>query len=279
LFVTAAVPVEQPDTAHVPESHVMSSKEVADKTDKTPGQVNRDIRDMMDGLKKDDTVLYHQYNQGLTAILDNRKYVSEYLMSRPVVELLVTGYSVSLRARVLNRLHELEEVVASRAIAAPAQTAVSNHDELEMVELLLAKARKQDARLVQVESDVGELRAEIREQRSTPAQSVARFPRRADLDTFTHLLQVNGIGLDPVAFRRACVHVGLIESCERTVRPRAPGGRTQKSYWVFTARGMQFGCDWPLNSHETQLLFEKEKFMLLYKKLRCSYRSSAIQSL
>ena len=136
--------------------------------------------------------------------------------------------------------------------------------------------------LVELKGDIDAVRDESREgikglreeirQSAANAPTVTRLPRRADYDTMTHLLQVNGIGLDPVAFRRALAHVGLIESCDRVVRPRAPGGRTQKSYWVFTARGMQFGCDWPLNSHETQLLFEKEKFMLLYKKLRRATR-------
>ncbi|MFC5427618.1 Rha family transcriptional regulator [Paraburkholderia denitrificans] len=84
----------------------MSSKDVAERTDKKHTNVIRDIRDMMEALNKaDDSKLSHEYNQGLTEIKDERGYTKEFLMSRPVVELLVTGYGVPHRAKALSRLH------------------------------------------------------------------------------------------------------------------------------------------------------------------------------
>lgn len=89
----------------------MSSREIGDLTGKRHGDVIRDIRRMLDDLG-DDADLRH-----VAELRDARGYTAEFLLPRREVEILLTGYSVKLRARVIDRLRELEE--ASRAPAIP----------------------------------------------------------------------------------------------------------------------------------------------------------------
>jgi anti-repressor protein len=114
----APAPANYPETDHIPDSHVMSSKVIADLTGKAHKNVIRDIRAMVEDLKKDGSKLSHdlslEYNQGLTDVRDARGYTLEFMMARPMVELLVTGYSTLHRAKALSRLRELEGILSAR---------------------------------------------------------------------------------------------------------------------------------------------------------------------
>ncbi|MCY1298804.1 Phage antirepressor protein KilAC domain protein [compost metagenome] len=84
----------------------MSSRELAELTGKRHGDVIRDIRRMLDELG-DDANLRHVREEK-----DGRGYTAEISLPRREVEILLTGYSVKLRARVIDRLRELEERAA-----------------------------------------------------------------------------------------------------------------------------------------------------------------------
>ena len=83
----------------------MSSQEIADLTGKLHKTVLRDIRHLMDELGKhgDGTNLYH-----VEEVKDARGYTVYMRLPRREVEILLTGYSIPLRAKVIDRLHELE---------------------------------------------------------------------------------------------------------------------------------------------------------------------------
>jgi len=92
----------------------MSSREIAELTDKKHLHVLRDIRKIFNELGG--LPIF-----GETSVKDiwNRNQ-PEYLLSKREVLLLVSGYSVKLRARIIDRWIELEEASASACGGVPA---------------------------------------------------------------------------------------------------------------------------------------------------------------
>jgi phage regulator Rha-like protein len=89
----------------------MSSLTIAELTGKDHKNVIRDIRNILDELSfEDDSVLSH-----IQEVKDSRGYTAEFLLPRREVDILLTGYSVPLRAKVIDRWRELEEQVAKPA--------------------------------------------------------------------------------------------------------------------------------------------------------------------
>ena len=100
----------------------MSSREIAELTGKLLKHIHRDIENMLselgttDGPNLDhvsdslhDSNLSHVSDDLHYEIERNEKgYIHEYRLSRFLCEVLITGYSVRLRAKVIERLHELE---------------------------------------------------------------------------------------------------------------------------------------------------------------------------
>ena len=82
----------------------MSSREIALLTGKAHGHVIRDCRNMFEELGFD----HKGYIQNWIHPQNNRHY-PEFVLSRKLVETLITGYSTKLRYEVINRLHELED--------------------------------------------------------------------------------------------------------------------------------------------------------------------------
>nr|WP_263011281.1 hypothetical protein [Pseudomonas otitidis] len=72
-----------------------------------------DILDMLEELEKDASSFAHIYLDAM-----NRSQ-TEYHLPRREVEILLTGYSIPLRAKVIDRLHELEEQAKGAAFRVP----------------------------------------------------------------------------------------------------------------------------------------------------------------
>ena len=80
----------------------MTSREIAELTGKRHDNVLRDIRDMVKQLEKDSLSFEETY-------LDSYgRHQAQYRLDRLHVECLLTGYSIPLRMKVLERLAELE---------------------------------------------------------------------------------------------------------------------------------------------------------------------------
>ncbi|EBN4156614.1 transcriptional regulator [Salmonella enterica] len=106
---------------------MMSSREIAKLTGKKISRVHSDIRAMipalyaMDngedvrsyawGTTKDEMIAFlnHHNIQGIKFNLDDRGYVSEFLLDRRHTEILITGYDVKRRAAVIDRWFTLEK--------------------------------------------------------------------------------------------------------------------------------------------------------------------------
>ncbi|WP_228005924.1 phage antirepressor KilAC domain-containing protein [Xenorhabdus sp. BG5] len=95
----------------------MSSREIAKLTGKNKSDVHVDIWNMLKqlyGYTKDDGKIHHHKNQqvtlvdGVIAVIDNRGYISEFLLDRRHTEILITGYDVVRRAAVIDRWFALE---------------------------------------------------------------------------------------------------------------------------------------------------------------------------
>jgi len=82
---------------------VMSSREIAELTNKRHPDVKRDIKTMLDQLKIGVSNFAHTYQDV------QNKQQTEFLLPKIYIECLLMGYSAELRMRVLTRLHELEE--------------------------------------------------------------------------------------------------------------------------------------------------------------------------
>lgn len=80
----------------------MSSREIAELTKKKHSNVKRDIENILGELKKDVLSFERIYQDSM-----NREQ-TEYLLDRELTEVLITGYSIPLRAKVIRRLRELE---------------------------------------------------------------------------------------------------------------------------------------------------------------------------
>jgi len=120
----------------------MSSREIADLTGKQHSNVLRDIKNMMEELKRDDSVLNDELYHGYTDEKDGRGYISIIRLNRHLTETLVTGYSVILRSKVIQRLHELEAQ----------QTPKPPGNYVEALEALLAAEKEKQLALEKIEA-------------------------------------------------------------------------------------------------------------------------------
>ena len=88
----------------------MSSREIAELTDKQHSNVCRDIRTMLDQIhgKQDDSDMNHESIHGVTEERDERGYVSLYRLDRNHTFTLIAGYRADLRFKIIQRWQELE---------------------------------------------------------------------------------------------------------------------------------------------------------------------------
>ncbi len=84
----------------------MTSREIAELTGKEHRHVMRDIREMLDVLKRDEPSFGRYYTAA------NGKPNPEYVLPKDLTLTLVTGYSAPLRHRIITRWQELESQAA-----------------------------------------------------------------------------------------------------------------------------------------------------------------------
>lgn len=92
----------------------MSHREIAVLTGKESFHVKRDCEKMFEELEIDPK----GYIQTWIHPQNGQKYI-EYMLTRDLVETLITGYSIKLRHAVVNRLRELEAQVKTTVLALP----------------------------------------------------------------------------------------------------------------------------------------------------------------
>lgn len=126
----------------------MTSSEIAGLTRKLHKNVIRDIREMLDELKKDGSDMSHVRED-----LDGRGYTSNFHLDRELTELLLTGYSIPLRLKVIRRLNELE-AENKKAVALPsyAEALRLYADQIEQTQVLRVENHQQAEKIASLES-------------------------------------------------------------------------------------------------------------------------------
>ena len=153
----------------------MTSLEIATVTGKRHAHVIRDIRTMLDELAEDEPVMGHQEK------LDARGYTAEFRLNRELTEILITGYSIPLRAKVIRRLHELE---ADQKTAVPSSFADA---------LRLAADQYEQIQQLQVTNQHNTMKIDVLEQLLAAGVSVPEFCRRLN---GVNTMKVNDFLLD-----------------------------------------------------------------------------------
>ncbi|MNC63604.1 Phage regulatory protein Rha [compost metagenome] len=91
----------------------MNSVEIAELTGKRPADVKRDIRNMLEAMGS----TTEQFCSHMQVPMQRGGYrkLEVYALPRRELDILLTGYSVTLRAKVIDRWRELEAEVAKPA--------------------------------------------------------------------------------------------------------------------------------------------------------------------
>lgn len=161
-------------------SKMMSSKEIAELTGKQHSNVLRDIRSMFDGL--DDSNLNHEQYQ---VVKDNRGYISEVLLDHDLTMLLLTGYDVNARLKVIQRWKELEQAKQPMTIEQLLQHNVMMIQDLSNKVVTLETTVKQQAPAVAAIERLGSSKGSMC--LTDAAKALDMNPR-----AFTAWLEMNG---------------------------------------------------------------------------------------
>ena len=130
------------ELAPLGEVQTMSSLEIAELTGKSHSHVLRDIRNIEGSLSDESKVGFVERINNLGFTVKDSVY---YLSKRDTL-LLVSGYSVELRARIIDRWQELEAQVAKPAVPQTYLEAlkalVAAEEEKEQLKLILQQTEK-----------------------------------------------------------------------------------------------------------------------------------------
>lgn len=136
------------------EIKTMSSREIAELTGKEKANVHRDIKSqLLFGLYGlDPSNLNHEQIQGLTIIPDERGYWSEVQLDRYHTDILVSGYEVKYRAKIIKRWHELEnQTQKPKAVSTAEMIMLQAQWNLDQERKLLAVEKTVENQAVQLE--------------------------------------------------------------------------------------------------------------------------------
>ena len=122
----------------------MSSREIAELTNKRHDHVVRDIRSMLDSIE-DAPDLGNQFKEEK----DSRGYTACFHLDRELTMTLITGYSIALRHKVIQRWQELEQSKNTPALPNfedPAEAAIAwalqyKEKQLALQQLEVAKPK------------------------------------------------------------------------------------------------------------------------------------------
>lgn len=124
----------------ISQAATMSSREIAELTEKEHAHVMRDIRAMLEVLKKDASIFGAIYRDAY-----GRERACFDLPKRETL-ILVSGYSVSMRAKIIDRWQELEAAVAQPAPTFKLPTTFS-----EALRLAAEQAEKIESQALQLQ--------------------------------------------------------------------------------------------------------------------------------
>ena len=119
--------------ATIPQNLTMTSREIAELTGKRHDNVMRDTRNMLLELYGDEGVL--KFEDTITDQQNGQEY-AVYTLPKRETMILVSGYSVAMRAKIIDRWQELESQQANQNFA------IQSAENLEMNRKLLKAVEK-----------------------------------------------------------------------------------------------------------------------------------------
>ena len=231
----------------LPDNLTMSSREIADLTGREHKNVIRDIRNMLDELKKDGSDLSHVREEH-----DARGYTATFKLPKRETLILVSGYNTELRAKIIDRWQELEAIVAKHM----ARAAISNSPMVQAMKFaeavsnmlhLEGSARLGVARKVTSIVAPHLLPALPTYAIDAPADSGATSSEPTA--SLTTLLKQKNVKMTAAKANKILQDLDIIE---QVFRPSSSG--TERSFWTVTPIGKKYGKNVtsPTNQLETQ---------------------------
>jgi len=214
-------------------SMTMTSREIAELTGKELAHVHRDIRAMLDELKKDDPNLDHPHEDK-----DARGYTTCFHLNRELTETLLTGYSASARIKVIRRWHDLEEQAAK-----PADPMAILNDPAAMRGILLTYTEKVIAlesavQILAPKADAFDLVSASKDAMTITEASKVLGVKRSELTAYMHakgwIYRQNGSW---VAYDQH-IRSGCLQYKEATYTDDKTGMECHKPYCHVTQKGM-----------------------------------------
>lgn len=235
----------------------MSSREIAELTGKEHKNVLADIRSMLDDL-------------GLTSAEFSADLPDSYGRMQPGFRLpkretliLVSGYNIAMRARIIDRWQELEEAQASAASPGLA-------DKIQCLGLIADGLRLEgSARLGVYQRGLASLAPELLPAVpvyaiDAPSGSEALSGGSEPTASLSDLLKQHGVGKSALAVNKLLASAGLIE---QMTRPSSRGADAK--FWSVTERGQRWGKNVtsPSNPKETQPHWYVSQFAALMTEI------------
>lgn len=228
----------------------LTTVEISELTGKRHDHVMRDTKDILielygdGGLPKFGETYIHPQNQ--------QKYPCYRLHKRELL-ILVSGYSVTLRAKIIDKLEEMESFFSNSKI----QNAQREEFELQILGL------KYCADILNYsESTKLELVHALYENTGISTSLLPDYTRSVRITgSASDLLKKNDCAMSAVAFNKLLIANGILKEKERT------GGKgTVKKFKTLTAAGLEYGQNDASkhNPRETQPHYYEDTFMDLF---------------
>lgn len=136
----------------------MSSREIAELTSKEHSHVLRDIRMMLAELYQDNPKMDGIDSKGIIFIKrEDNGQTKEILLPKRETMILVSGYSIPMRARIIDRWQELERSAIPRTLPEALRLAADLAERVEQQQARLTVAEPKAAGFDRITQSQGEL--------------------------------------------------------------------------------------------------------------------------
>ena len=199
----------------------MSSKEIAELTGKRHDHILRDIKNILSEL--DSPKMGNEHYQELK---DNRGFTAEFLLDKELSTILVSGYSVQMRAKIVRRWLELE----NKAIQETTPKLISSEEYISEVRKAKLEVERGKAAIHNCKVDAAKIKLEelknrvynrikVMNEKHAKILSRSEIKIKADMtaskehiphDTVTNLLKKHGITLKPSVFNNLLIKHGYL---------------------------------------------------------------------